>query len=92
MSVLRRVLKFGRRVVLGQAEGERDGSRLRAIADVLPNILTRNAKAITGGGAAVSVTWVADNFGWDISSWEIWISFAIAVAATVWRVPNRTTP
>lgn len=81
-----------RRVIVGPLEGDKDGTILRSIADALPNIITGNAKAITGGGAAALVVWVNEQFGWDWAQWEPWVALAIAVGSVVWRAPNRQTP
>lgn len=85
------IRRFVRRVFVGPSEGDKRGTFLRRIADAIPNIVTANAKAVTGGGAAALVLWAQEQFGWDLSSWEPWIALAIAVAAVVWRTPNRVT-
>lgn len=88
----RRALRFGRRVLVGPDAVDKPGSILRRMADSLPNLITKNAKALNGGGAATLVLLLQEQFGVDVSGFEHWIVVIFAVIAAVWRTPNRETP
>lgn len=83
---MRPILSGLKRIIFGRSEDEH-GGLLQQLGERLPNVLTNNAKAWSGGGVVLAYQELKAQLGFDLGEYE-WIVLVILTGYAVWRIPN----